>query len=644
MNTKLPILLIEDNEGDAHLIELSLQDSAVKHHFFHAESFFEGSEMLKNKDIGLVLLDLSLPDSNGFKTLTSYLEKFSKIPVIVLTGINNEIIGNQAVKAGAQDFLVKGQFDNKLLGRSIRYSLQRFKTQVKLEETARNLAVSEKRYVEAQEMAHFGSWEMDMVTNVMKWTDEIYRIFGFLPNSLSPSLSDYINYVHIEDRTKVEDFFENAGKDGKLHQLEHRIIIDGRNIKFVAIQAKVYFDNLTEKLLLVGAIQDITERKLGEKLIVEKNITNKASKIQEQAIADISFHIRTPLSSIFNLLYLLEQTPISSQQVEYIDGLKTSVDDLSIMVTNLLNFNVLVAENISVISEEIQIKEFLMGIKKVIEIKTDNSNVALDFDIDQEFPLKIKSDPQKITQILYNLIDYTIKQHQGEGKLKIHASSKPVSNDNYLLCLDVINIGKDLPTVTVEELQQAENLLEVYSEDLEENNKSILGMAIVNKLIKVLSGKIQIENKSNQTQFSVEIPVNPVRQASIGLDDIPDTPLNILLVEDHFLNQIATKKVLTTWSDFVTVDIAENGQLGVQMFEENEYDLVLMDIQMPVLNGMEASIKIRKSSNVPIIALTANASKQEADRCLEIGINEYLAKPFKPQELKNKILSLLVAV
>ena len=181
-NKKLPILLIEDSKGDAHLIEMYLKESSVKHDFIHAETFFDGTEEIKNRDIELVLLDLSLPDSSGFKTLTSFLEKFPNIPVIVLTSINNEIIGNQSVKAGAQDFLVKGQFDGKLLGRSIRYSLQRFKTQVKLEDTARNLAISERRFVEAQEMARFGNWEMDIVTNEMKWTNELFRIFGFHPN------------------------------------------------------------------------------------------------------------------------------------------------------------------------------------------------------------------------------------------------------------------------------------------------------------------------------------------------------------------------------------------------------------------------------------------------------------------------------
>ena len=112
------ILLIEDNAGDAQLVKFYMKDAAFKYEFFVAETFFEGADIINQQEVDIVLLDLSLPDSQGFRTLTRYFEGGYAIPVIVLTGVNNEIVGNQAVKAGAQDFLVKGQFDGKLLGRA----------------------------------------------------------------------------------------------------------------------------------------------------------------------------------------------------------------------------------------------------------------------------------------------------------------------------------------------------------------------------------------------------------------------------------------------------------------------------------------------------------------------------------------------
>lgn len=644
-NSKTNILIIEDNPGDFNLVRILLKDASVKHELFHAKTYFDGIDILKNQEIALVLLDLTLPDSSGFKTLSNFLEKFPLIPVIVLTGVNNEIVGNQAIKAGAQDFLVKGQFDGKILGRSIRYSLHRFKTQLQLEETARNLAISEKRFVEAQEMAKFGNWEMDIVSNSMKWTDEVYRILGYTPGSINPTFSDYLSYVHMEDRQIVEKFFEDSTKDGKLHKLEHRIIINGRTIKYVSIQAKVYFENVNNKIILVGAIQDITERKLSEQLIIEKNISSGTSKLKEEALANMSFHIRTPLSSIVNLLYLLENSTVNSQQNEYIEGLKTSVDDLSIMTNNLLNFSLLMSEELKITEEEINTKDFFQSIEKVIKIKADNNTARFELELKNPIPEKIISDSNKITQVLYNLLDNILNDplvKNGVIKLQceVHKHSEELADMTFTL----VDNNQALSKENIQELLTADKVLEIYHSEEQNDEKPALGMAIAAKLIKTLKGQYHIEADDARTIYSIKIPIRPVKQLSFNENHKPEVPLKILLVEDHFLNQIATKKVLTTWSELVSVDIAENGLIGVEKYREHGYDLILMDIQMPVMGGIEATKKIREKSSVPIIALTANSSKQEAERCKEAGVNDYISKPFKPQDLYSKIMAQLVTV
>lgn len=642
---KISILLIEDNPGDRDLIKVYLKDSSLKYELYHVESFYEGMEIISERAINITLLDLSLTDISGFKTLSRYLEKVTHVPVIVLTGMNNEIIGNQAVKAGAQDFLVKGQFDGKLLGRTIRYSLQRFKTQLKLEETAKNLAISEQRFIEAQEMAKFGNWEIDIVNNAMKWTKEVYRIFGFQPNSMSPSLSDYLGYVHIEDKEKVENFFEDVVKSGQLHQLEHRIIIEGHIIKYVSVQARVHFDEITEKILLVGGIQDITEQKLSEKLIIEKNISSKTSQMKEEALTEMSFHIRTPLSSIVNLLFLLDNTTATIQQKELMDGLKTSVEDLSIMINNLLNFSVLVSENVKQEEEEFNIKEFVKSIERVVKIKADNSKIDFNFSIDKNLPSKLISDPKKISQIFYNLTDNALKYTGEQGKINVEVKALRVKETELDLSISIKDTGRGIPDTQIEELLEAEKLLEIYTDDKEVVKKRQLGIAIVSKLAKVMGGQLNITSKEGKgSTFEAVVPVKIPKQARFRVGDKPEVPLSILLVEDHFLNQISTKKILTRWSPLVSVDIAENGLIAVEKFREYGYDLILMDIQMPIMNGLDSAKRIREQSKVPIVALTANASKQEQDKAFEIGMNDYLAKPFKPNDLYAKIMSVLVLV
>lgn len=641
---KLNILLIEDNPADVELLKLSLQDSSIKHDLVHCDTLFEGIDTAKNKNIQLILLDLTLPDSSGFKTLTHFLEKVTDIPVVILTGVNNEIVGNQAIKAGAQDFLVKGQFDGKLLGRTIRYSIHRYNSQLKLESALEDLELSKKKYVEAQEMAHFGNWEMDIVSNKMNWTNEVFNIFGFLPNSMEPTLSNYLEYVHKDDRGPVSNFFETAAKDGKQHQIEHKIVISGHIIRYVSLKAKVRFEEVTGKTVLVGVIQDISERKISEQLILEKNISQKASKIKEEAIANMNFHIRTPLSSILNFTYLLEQSTMSNQQTELIGGLKTSINDMSLMVNNMLNFSVLVSEEIILDEEEIKLIDNLESFKKVISIKAENHKTKFNFDISDKLPTKAVCDTKKILQLLYNLFDGTFLYVEKDLALDFKAFSKGEDKD-FKLCFTMDCNSKNIPKVNIEDLKKYDKLVEFFSQpNLEVEKKYELGIAIILKLVSSMNGTFEINNTSDGVNYNVELPVKPVKKLVLKNGDVPEQPVRVLLVEDHFLNQMATKKVLTNWTDKISVDIAENGLIGVEKFREHGYDIIIMDIQMPVMDGIEATQKIRENSDVPIIALTANSTKQESEKCFKAGANEYLTKPFKPNELYSQIMSLLVAV
>jgi CheY-like chemotaxis protein len=643
-NKSMPILLVEDNPADAYLVKVFLNEASVRHDLVHTETLFEGIDVLREREIQMILLDLTLPDSQGFKTLTSLLERITDIPVIVMTGLNNEIVGNQAVKAGAQDFLVKGQFDGKLLGRSIRYAQQRFKEQKKKEEILANLSSSEKRYSEAQTMGHFGNWQMDIVTNEMVWTDEVYRIFGSQPGGIQPTMTSYLSFVHPEDKLMVEDFFENAMKNGKQHHLEHRLVLNGISVKYTSVTAKINVEEQSGKIYLVGIVQDITERKVAEKLLVEKNLSLKSNRIKEEVLADMSFHIRTPLSTIVNLLFLMDSTAISSQQKELLDGLRTSVDDLGITINNLLNLSILVSEKMKIEDETFVVRDFLQSIKKLVQIKADNAGVKVIYDFDKNLPDKCIGDVKKLTQIIYNLLNNAIRLCDRNGEITVDVNMHDIDDKTSSFECKIQDNGRVMSEEKIKDLLDTDRLLKTYSETDNTGDEKMheIGVAIVSKLTSILDGDLKIigtEGKGNLHKFSAPVKISKTVRLQPG--EAPNSPLRILLVEDHFLNQIATKKILTTWSEFISVDIAENGLIGVEKHREYNYNLVLMDIQMPVMNGLESAKRIRERSDVPIIALTANASRSEMEKCLEMGMNDYLAKPFKPHDLYAKIMGLL---
>lgn len=647
-NKKAAFLSIDSSIDDAKLIEKYLIDIGFKFDFYHARTFRDGLRLLSQESIDLVFLDLQLDDVSGFKTISAYMEEASHVPVIVTTSLNNEIITNQSVKAGVQDFLLKGQFDGKTLCKVARFSMHRFLVQNKLEETAREFEIHKKRFLDAQKMAHFGTWEMDVVTNEMTWSEEVYRIFSYQQGSIVPTLSEYMRYVPSEEKTAVASFFEDAGKDGTLHSIEHRVVLDGTTIRYVTVQAMVKMEEFGHRVMLVGSIQDITERKTTERLMLEKAISSQTALIQEEVLADLGFQIRTPLSSIVNLLFLLGNSETSSQQDMLITDLKTSVNDLSISVNNLLNFSLMVTENVKDEAEDIVMVEFFKGAENVVKIKADAAKMAVRFMPDKKLPEKITADPRKLTQIIFNLIEHALRQGNEGEVITVTATSFAVQEDKLDLNICISNSNKRYNANELRELTNAESIIkESFSGNEKETaaSKRLMGMAIASKLLKSLNGTLSFQNMDEAgSNILVKIPVRPAKQVIFIAGLAPVSPMKILLVEDHFLNQLATKKVLTSWSSFVSVDIAENGQLGYEAMRENDYDLVLMDIQMPVMNGIDSAKKIREFSQVPIIALTANSTMQEQEKCLEIGMNDYLSKPFKPTELYERILAVMVMV
>lgn len=631
------ILVIEDNMGDAELIRIYLDDAGFKHKFYHSTSLQGGFDILQEHKIDIVLLDLSLQDTMGFSTLKSYLERADHVPVVILTGNNNEIVGMQSVKAGAQDYLIKGSFKSKRLVNSIRYSIQRFKTHSKLLETTTELSRREKRARDAQQMANFGNWEMDIVNNAMKWSDETFRIFGFQPGSMSPTLSDYLNYVHVADRERVNNFFEEVVKTGEVARVEHRIVINNRTLKYILVQAQVKYDEITNKILLIGSLQDITYQKENiPQPEEEKDIqTDKTSRFTQ-----LSYNIRTPLSSIVNLLYLLEKSNFSNQQRELIEGLKTSVDDLSVVLNNLLNYSLFISEELRVQEEIFNLDELLKNVARSGQFKSEQGDLTFDFQRADNLPTYVMGDESKIQQVLLNLLELAIMHTVGGKKITMQLEMK----ESDLFNVEISYTGTPVELDPSDPTHDNALMQMIFGEDQSEKSTSPhLSTFIASKLANLLGASLKSKNlKDQHYQFIFKMKMK-VSKTSKNMNQrgVLNRLVNILLVEDHFLNQIATKKVLTSWSDLVKVVTADNGEEALQQFEKEKIDLILMDLKIPKISGIEAARIIRQKSDVPIIALTASSSKQEEERCFTVGMNAYIHKPIKPEELYAKITQLI---
>ncbi|MEL6969807.1 MAG: response regulator [Bacteroidota bacterium] len=639
----LSILVIEDNQADVEMIRIFLQDSKPQHQLLKAESLSEGFYLLEEHDIDLVLLDLNLPDTNGFNTLRRFLQKSPGVPVVVMTGLADQRKGTESVRAGAQDYLVKGEFDGKQLLKAIRYSLERFRLQAEAEERATKASDEQSRLKALQQMAALGDWEMDIVSLAMEWSEEVFQIFQVTPNSFSPSLSDYLGFVHREDREKVEKFFAEAVKYQEYGPLEHRILIDNRILKTLSMRTRIRFDEKANRILLLGSVQDLTPSSAETAPADDPPADESQSDpfYSRELFNQISFNIRTPLSTAVHLFYLLEQTALNKHQSKLVRDLKTTIDDLSFTLSNLVNLSILSNDSALSAKEQFRPLDILESIQRVMTFKGQQNNREIDIYIDPRLAVGVQGDSNKLSQLFFCLVELAFLYSKMGAFVKLRCTWEEEETGNGVLEVQLEYDGGLPQWPSTEGEATAE---EVFSL-LQPRQKTKGREELLARVFQRLCDQLEVRRREHRGQAGVFVDLSIPLKRTKGRDsDVPSTPqqdLRILLVEDHPLHQIATKKVLHTWSEKVQVTVVGNGKEALVRAQEMSFDLVLMDLQMPEMGGIEAATNLRLFSPVPIIALTASTSKQEEDQCYQAGINDYLAKPFQPEDLYRRIMLLV---
>lgn len=636
------ILLIEDSMADVEIIKILLNESKVRYKVFEANTLAKGFDIVRDNEIKIVLLDLSIGDSTGINTVVSWVQREPNIPVVVLTGTDNQRIGLQAVKSGAQDYLIKSELDSRRLSDTITYSLTRFNNEAALRKQNETLSKDTEELETNQRLAGLGAWELDIVTNTMRWRKETFQIFGLPPNSFSPTRADYLNYVHREDRELVENFFDDAIKTGKPTFIKHRIIIDMRVIKYLSVRAQVKFDEDTNRVLLSGSVQDITEKKIGQQAPIDTEAQPEAPLLApEQIFSQLSYNIRSPLSSVINLLYLLDRTPMNTLQQDLMRDLRTSIDDLSFILSNVINYSLLVSDKDSIHRDAFKLPEMLESIRRVLQFKAQQADGDLAFHIEGDLPEMVYGDANKISQYIYGELELALLRQQGRKAPEIIISTR-INQKAVSLILEVKYVGREPERYSGAGFS-SEDLIRLIGENRSSHDHQHLVFFATDKLGQLLevNRDLRVIKSRQDVHIKYSIPLLLAEGETLQRPQSPLSPISILLAEDHPVQKVAARKLLTTWSDFVQVIEAKNGQEAIDKTKDRRYDVILMDLQMPIVDGLQAIETIRTYTQTPIIAVTANANKVEEEKVRALGANDYLVKPFEPEELYRRIIKLL---
>ncbi len=392
--------------------------------------------------------------------------------------------------------------------------------------------------------------------------------------------------------------------------------------------------------------EQITKSKeIEHHLISAKESAEQASRAKSDFLSVMSHEIRTPLNAIIGYIHLLINENPQPSQIEYLNILQISARNLLSLINDVLDFSKIEEGKIVFAESDFEMRTFLNDIKLSNKIRAEENGNIIKVLIDEDVPRFLRGDITRLTQVLNNLVSNAIKFTRN-GRITIELQLQSIKDNRVEIYVGVSDTGIGIS----EENQKHifERFTQAHKYITREFGGSGLGLAIIRKLLLLQGSDIQVESvpgKGSKFFFSLWFEKSEVLNLDIADHaDVKEglSGVKILLVEDVAFNSILAKKMLTNWNAHVT--IAENGKNAVEEAKNNKYDLILMDVQMPVMDGLTASAEIRKfNQEIAIFPLTASTSAQMQAEFRSIGINEFIFKPINPDNLHKTILKFLTS-
>lgn len=648
MNTRaikedVTILLVEDDEIDRMAFERFIRINNLPYKYIIATSVAEAEIVIEKGGFDIAIVDFLLGDGTGLDVV----DKIVKVPVIFATGQGDQKIAVEAMKAGIYDYLVKDAertyleqlpvtIDNAISHRRAEERLREMEREVEkllwvVSKTENSLVIANKN-------------------GKIEWVNEGFeRLTGFnigevietygdmlLRNNLSGLNPRSTHYKTImTDKRSVSYESKNYSKDGREFWVLTTItpILDGNN----EIQKIIAIDS------------DITERKRVElELIQSKQRAEHLAKVKEEFLANMSHEIRTPMNAIIGMAELLSETKLDTKQKNYLSSIQFASENLLSLINDVLDLSKLDSGEMVFENVPFNIREQLESIVDMLQFKINEKKLELNCEIDKNVPEQLSGDPIKLNQVLLNLLSNAIKfTEKGHVSVKVKALDK--NPDGKLnVRFEIMDSGIGIPENKHKQI--FESFRQGQSETTRKYGGTGLGLTITKKLINLQGGEISLKSEVDKgTTFTVVLAyeVSDVKSDKKKTDSKPTLDYTqalkntkVLVAEDNNLNQLLAVEFLNKAG--ARPDLASNGLEALEKVSNSDYDIVLMDIQMPEMDGYEAAKKIREKGNkIPIVAMTAHAFQGEKEKCLNVGMDDYLTKPIRFEKMVEVMSGLI---
>ncbi|MEQ8304738.1 MAG: ATP-binding protein [Cyclobacteriaceae bacterium] len=467
----------------------------------------------------------------------------------------------------------------------------------------------------------------------------VEETLGYKPNSLVGKT--FFDFILPETLPEFREKYQVSISKPFHESVEFRFLTSEGSYKYLEFNSI----NVKQKENIEGLIldcRDITQRKKDAEELL------RAQKAKEQFLANVSHEIRTPINGIAGMVTLLMENPTPQEQGTYLNAVKSAAENLKVIINDILDLASIESGKLKFEWIGFDIKDLLTSIIDSFTVQSKSKGLSISLSVDEQVDQIFVGDPFRLNQILINLISNALK-FTHSGSISLRCAVEKQQEKKTFLRFEVQDTGIGIPSSKLKKI--FESFSQADASVTRKYGGTGLGLTIVKQLVELQDGSISVNSEEGKgTTFNVIIPYAVGSQEDIGestsfthkknteLTSIKD--LNVLLVEDNDINRLYATSILKMWE--CNTEIAENGFVAVEKSKSGKFDVVLMDIQMPVMDGYEATKAIRQSENakskIPIIALTANANASDIQKCLASGMNDCIAKPFSPETLFSTLI------
>lgn len=635
------LLIVDDDEVDVMIVKRSLRTAQFTSEIHTATTGAEAIETLEQICFDFIFIDFMLPDMNGLELLQIIREKGISTPVQIVTSQGDERIAVEAIKTGASDYLPKTLLTPEGISQSIRNAIRLHKIEQERVQTEEQLRRTQEELETVISGAPIILWAADTEGKFTMSRGKGLSLIGKQESQLGGGSV----YEFYQEYPPILTCVRRAlgGSQSKC-----TIQIKGTWFDSLFLPLKNTKEEVTG---VIGVCYDITERiRIEEELKKAKDTALTMAQVKEQFLANMSHEIRTPMNGILGLTEVLAKTNLTDQQSTYLKAINTSANNLMVIINDLLDFSKIEAGKITLEIIPFELRQLIKQLLDILEIRAKERKNILKLSLDKEIPQFVQGDPFRLSQILNNLIGNAIKFTEN-GYIHLHVEVVAKTEEQYLLEFTVKDTGIGIPR------EKLKSIFDKFTQATNDTTRLFggtgLGLSIAKELIEVQGGQVSVDSEIGQGScFRFELPfrrVNKKTEPSPPVLPAIETDFGhlrharILLAEDNVINQMLVKKVLGDQD--ILLEIANNGREAIDLLARQNVDLILMDMQMPEMDGYEAMQYIRQQmdnkKDVPIIALTAHASQGEASKCIAAGANAYVSKPFQATTLLKEISVLL---